>query len=246
MQFILNLETGLWQTTKKTDAACVALADRHYSRLTVGASQFTRPGENLVFRTADGTALWVTWRSRFERKDGYGRAWECTIFRNESGLTSSLLIKEAIHKTIELWGPLPSDGMITYVSPTKVKSENPGYSFQRAGFKRLSRRSTKGLFVYRITQERFERAKSTDILVEEITYSLEILEEAFLTEDSEWYSILEDIAGRLKQLNREVLELRKLKNYGYQDFLFRLEHFFHMYGELDPELNDYYWSLKWN
>lgn len=172
MQMVLEPDNGYWQLTKKTDPTCVALADKHYSRVSVGASQFTRPGENLVYRTAGGDALWCTSRSRFERKDGFGKALECTIFRNESDITSSLLIKEAIEKTIENWGPLPADGMITYVYPKKVKSKHPGYSFQRAGFKRLKRRSKKGLFIYHITQERFEKAKETDLLVDEILLHL--------------------------------------------------------------------------
>lgn len=245
MQLSLPLEDGLWQQTKKTDTACVALADRHYSRVTVGASQFTRPGENLVFRTADGTAVWVTWRSKFPRKDGFGNAWEVTIFRNESETTSSLLIKEAIEKTMEIWGPLPSDGMITYVSPTKVLSENPGYSFLRAGFKRLKERSTKGLLIYHITQDWFEQAKETDLLADEITNYLDLLESAFQTEDSEWYSILDDISERIVFYLRKVKILKKKRNLGYQDILFRLESFFQMLGELDGELEELYWSFKW-
>lgn len=245
MQMILELENGHWQRTKKTDPACVALADKHYSRVTVGASQFTRPGENIVYRTADGNAVWVSWRSQFERKDGFGRAWECTIFRNESQFTSSLLIKEAIEKTVEAWGPLPVDGMVTYVSPTKVKSQNPGYAFLRSGFKRLKKRSKKGLLIYHLTQERFTEARDSDLVVDEIERYLDLLEVAFGTEDPDWYSIIDDIANQLTTYLRKIRELKKQKNFGFQDTSFRLEQFFRMLGELDSELDELYWTFKW-
>lgn len=245
MQLALSLEDGYWQPTKKTDSACVALADKHYSRVTVGARQFTRPGENIVLRTADGSAVWVSWRSRFKRKDGFGNAWECTLFRNESSITSSLLIKEAIEKTMEIWGPLPEDGMITYVSPTKVQSKNPGYSFLRAGFQRLKHRSTRGLLVYHLSLERFEQAKRTDLLADDIEHYLDWLEDAFQTDDPEWYGLIEDISERLTFYIREVKELKKSKNRGFSDICFRLEHFFQMLGELDSELEELYWSFNW-
>lgn len=242
---MLELENGHWQRTKKTDTSCVALADRHYSRVTVGATQFTRPGENIVFRTTDGSALWVSWRSRFARKDGFGNAWECQIFRNESDITSSLLIKEAVEKTIEIWGPLPADGMITYVSPTKVESRNPGYSFLRAGFQRLKHRSTKGLLTYHLTNQRFQEAAVTDLMADEIERYLDLLEEAFQAEDPEWYSLIEDVSKLLVGYIRKIKALKKSKNLGFQDILFRLEHFFQMLGDLDSELEEYYWNFKW-
>jgi hypothetical protein len=246
VQLMLELENGHWQRTKKSDTTCVALADRHYSRVTIGAKQFTRPGENIVFRTADGSALWVSWRSQFNRKDGFGKAWECQIFRNESDITSSLLIKEAIEKTIEIWGPLPSDGMITYVSPTKVKSQNPGYSFLRAGFQRLKHRSSRGLLTYRITQDRFEGALESDLAADEIVRYLDLLEDAFQSEDPEWYSLADEISNQLIHFIKRIKSLKKAKNCGYQDIVFRLNHFFQMLGELDSELEEYYWNFNWD
>ena len=35
-----------WEITTKCDPACLALADRHYSRQKVGTAQFTRPHGN--------------------------------------------------------------------------------------------------------------------------------------------------------------------------------------------------------
>lgn len=58
-----------WLVTHKGDCACRLLVDRHYSRQHVGHLMFTRPGRNLVLRTAaDDAAVWVTWNGI--RNDG--------------------------------------------------------------------------------------------------------------------------------------------------------------------------------
>lgn len=110
------------------------MADRHYNRQTIGSNQFCRPGKNLVLRTQNCDALWVSWQGI--RDDGFD-AWECTIFRNESNILSSQLIEEAIKITIKKWGLMPKDGMITYVKPKAIQSINPGYCFKVAGFKKI-------------------------------------------------------------------------------------------------------------
>jgi len=140
---------GPWVVTHKTDQDCRLLADRHYSRQTVGAAQFTRPGHNLVLRTLNGDAVWVTWRSNHPRKDGYD-AWECTIFRNESGHQSSDLIRYAIYATLSEWRhvPLPEDGLLTYVDESKVQGQFPGYCFLRSGFRRSGFSTARSLMRY--------------------------------------------------------------------------------------------------
>lgn len=122
---------GRWINTNKGDQECRALADRHYSRQKVGSRQFCRPGRNLVLKTENADAVWVTWSGI--RDDGI-EAWGCTIFRNESPHLSSELIREAIDITIREWGTPPPDGIITYVDSSKVRSANPGFCFLMAGW----------------------------------------------------------------------------------------------------------------
>jgi hypothetical protein len=145
-QLMMHLEAPSrhWQRVKKSDISCRLLADRHYSRQTVGDKQFCRPGRNIVMRTAMGDAVWVTWQGI--RDDGYD-AWECTIFRNESEYLSSDLIKEAVTMTIEVWGKLPMDGIITTVDSNKIKSKNPGYCFKKAGFKSIGKTKVNKLII---------------------------------------------------------------------------------------------------
>lgn len=131
VQIMLALDNNLWVITNKGDDACRYLADRHYNRQSLGDKQFCRPGRNLVLRTPMGDAVWVTWNGI--RDDGLA-AWECTLFRNESEILSSELIKEAVKITLEIWGRPPKDGIITYIAPDKIASANPGYCYKCAGW----------------------------------------------------------------------------------------------------------------
>lgn len=145
VQPMLDLpQYGSWLLTHKGDRACRQFADRHYSRQHVGAPMFCRPGRNLVLRTAYGDAVWVTWQGI--RDDGL-RAWECTIFRNESPYLSSDMIRAAVTATIAEWGQPPPDGIITYVDQSKVRSTNPGFCFFSAGFRRIGRSKRRGLLL---------------------------------------------------------------------------------------------------
>ncbi|GGG18223.1 hypothetical protein [Paenibacillus abyssi] len=150
--FNLYPKYGPWIITNKGDQDCRELADRHYSRQTIGAKQFTRPGRNLVLRTTDAKAVWVTWSGI--RDDGM-QAYECTIFRNESTHLSSELIRWAIFATICEWGgSIPADGFITYVDDRKVNNELPGYCFIRAGWKKTGRSKSRGLSLFKISMEK--------------------------------------------------------------------------------------------
>ncbi len=135
---------GPWIVTNKGDVSCRLLADRHYSRQSVGDKQFCRPGKNMVLRTPNADAVWVTWKGI--RDDGLD-ALECTIFRNESQYLSSDMIKYAIAASIDKWGDLPQDGLITYVDQSKVRSKNPGFCFLMAGFERIGRSKNRGLLL---------------------------------------------------------------------------------------------------
>ncbi len=156
-QLCLNLfqQYGPWIITTKADQDCRETFDRHYSRdpKKIGNKQWTRPGRNLVLRTADAKAIWVSWGGKF-RDDGL-EAYECSVFRNESEYTSSELIKWAIFATVCEWGgDIPKDGFITYVNAEKVNSEIPGYCFKRAGWKKIGRSKRRGLLLFQTTMER--------------------------------------------------------------------------------------------
>jgi len=128
----LPFTNGLIRTTH-FDQECRMLADRHYSRRTVGARQFCSAARKLVLRDAKADVLFVwLWPYDEYRMDGQ-TGYNCAIFRNESCRLSSDIILEAEVLAFQKWGP---NRLYTYVDPRKVRSQNPGYCFQMAGWKK--------------------------------------------------------------------------------------------------------------
>jgi hypothetical protein len=129
---------GAWEVSDKFDPSGAQLADRHYSRRTVGSPQFMPPGETLVLVTRNGSAVFGWWRPHpdagIEPMNGLD-GWTCTIFRNESDLLSSDLILDAERALVAEASSCGPDGMLTYVWDRKVRSANPGYCFKRAGWR---------------------------------------------------------------------------------------------------------------
>ncbi len=117
--------------TTHFDPEMAQLADRHYSRRTVGARQFLYSGRKIVIRDAAGDVLfgWL-FPDEDKRMDGQ-TGYNCAIFRNESPRRSSEIILECEAIAADKWGP---GRMYTYVNPSKISSSNPGYCFKRAGW----------------------------------------------------------------------------------------------------------------
>lgn len=120
--------------TNKFDPEMAMLADRHYSRQSIGNRQFLPPGRTLCIRNAEGTVVFGwNWQFEEKRKDNQ-QGYCCCIFRNESHRRSSEIILECEEIAIDRWGP---HRMFTYVNPEKIESRNPGYCFKQAGWKRV-------------------------------------------------------------------------------------------------------------
>lgn len=121
-------------STTPWDGEMSLLADRHYSRRTIGARQFLYSGRKLVLRDSQGLVLfgWVfpDPQYRLDNQEGYN----CAIFRNESPRRSSEIILEAEALAFAKWGPRRC---YTYVDPAKIRSSNPGYCFQCAGWRKV-------------------------------------------------------------------------------------------------------------
>jgi hypothetical protein len=120
--------------TTHFDPEMAALADRHYSRRTVGARQFLYSGRKIVIRNTEGTILfgWL-WGDETLRMDGQ-TGYNCAIFRNESPRRSSDVILECEAIAVSRWG---KNRLFTYVNPLKIASVNPGYCFKMAGWQNV-------------------------------------------------------------------------------------------------------------
>jgi len=133
---------GYWLSVKDGDPRAFDLFSRHYSyqdyadgrrRLHGYRNRFLimGPGEKLVLLGADERALFG-WRRYRDASQGY--CVSCAVFRNESELRSSDLIREAAALAWDKW---PSERLVTYVDPRAVRSSNPGYCFLVAGWHKV-------------------------------------------------------------------------------------------------------------
>ena len=132
--------TGNWVGIKDGNKIALEIYERHYScyKYADGRKRklFCGPGEKMVLLSFDLTALFV-WRKFIDASGQKGI--NCAVFRNEGNITSSILIKEAMEIAEKRW---PGERFYTYVNPRKIKSTNPGYCFQVAGWKKCG--MTKG------------------------------------------------------------------------------------------------------
>lgn len=130
-----------WCYSWRADPRARELADRHYNRQSIGATQFVPPGRCLVLLTDDAQALWVTsWPYAQHVKHEWAGAWMCSMFRNEAPerYLSSALIREAIAATRFYYKRTPILGMVTFVDASKTKRKrDPGRCFRKAGFEHV-------------------------------------------------------------------------------------------------------------
>ena len=147
-----------WKMSNRADPIAVDIADRHYNRQKPGTPQFVPPGRCLVFLTFDHMALWVTsWPFAQYVKHAWAGAWVNSLFRNEGATLSSELILDAIAATRYFWEP-PEKGMITFVDEKKIKSNNPGFCYLKAGFKKVGK-TKGGLFALQMLPDKMPKAE---------------------------------------------------------------------------------------
>jgi hypothetical protein len=122
-----------WFECRDGDNECRELFDRHYSRIHYADGRkpklFVGPGQKMVLSNEDASALFV-WRKFIDASGQQGI--NCAVFRNESGILSSLLILEAEGIARKRW---PNERLYTYVNPRGIKSSNPGACFKKSGWK---------------------------------------------------------------------------------------------------------------
>ncbi len=140
---------GLWVPVKDGDPRAYELFKRHYTALPYkkrkrgNGTRFVGPGEYICLITPRCDALFV-WR-RFEAWDRSGqKGVNCAVFRNEGPTLSSELILEA---ELWAWQRWPGARLYTFVNPRKIRSTNPGYCFQVAGWRKAGRTKSRGLII---------------------------------------------------------------------------------------------------
>jgi hypothetical protein len=128
------LTEQLWLHVKDGDDRARGLFSRHYSRRHYVDGRkpacFVGPGQKMVLLIDTCEALFV-WRKFIDASGQKGI--NCAVFRNESTYLSSSLILLAED---EAWRRWPGERLYTYVNPRKIISTNPGYCFQKAGWRK--------------------------------------------------------------------------------------------------------------
>jgi hypothetical protein len=145
-----------WHLSHRADPMARAIADRHYNRQKPGTPQFVPPGRCLVLWMPG--AVWVTsWPFGEYVKHRWPGAWICSVFRNESAILSSILIREAVAATRWKWLTVPPLGMVTFIDTTKTRPKrDPGYCYLMAGFE-LDGMTEGGLVAVRLRPERMPK-----------------------------------------------------------------------------------------
>lgn len=141
---------GYWYSVGDRDDRAVALYERHYSCIHKGnrlSREITPPGESMVLLGANNDALWV-WSIEKHRRDGQ-QGVNCNVFRNESGIQSSVLIREAMEIAFQKW---PGDRLFTFIDASKIRSTNPGYCFQVCGWQKCGVTQRRGLLIFEYVQ----------------------------------------------------------------------------------------------
>ena len=122
--------------TTHFDGEMAALADRHYSRRTIGARQFLYSGRKIVLRNTEGSVLfgWV-WPKDEYRMDGQ-TGYNCAIFRNESGRKASDIIMEAESAAFAKWGP---NRLYSYIDPDRTNTITALRNYPKWGIRKGER-----------------------------------------------------------------------------------------------------------
>lgn len=144
---MMALVAGHWLPILDGDARALGLVRRHYSWREYADGRphrlFVGPGEKMVLLTQDCRAVFA-WR-KFKDDSGQVGVNNC-VFRNESAIRSSDLIREADDLAWQRW---PGERFYTYIDPKKVRSTNPGYCYIMAGWRKCGATKS-GLLIFEI------------------------------------------------------------------------------------------------
>lgn len=136
----------------RADPRALPLANRHYNRQNPNSPQFMPPGSCLCLLAGENPAAGALWGTLAPKKQyvqhQWAGAWTCTLFRNESAVLSSNLIRQAVAATVHRYGAAPPEGFITFVDRAQTKGKrDPGFCYLMAGWHPIGR-SQKGLYAF--------------------------------------------------------------------------------------------------
>lgn len=177
-----------WLSVKDGDPRALALYRKHYSssKGQVNSSaqmRFAGQGEHKVLLTEASDALFV-WRLQQHRLDDQ-RGVECSVFRNESQILSSELIREADEIAWRRW---PNRRLFTFVDRLAVRSSNPGMCFIKAGWRRCGVSADGKLLVLEhVPNACVDVDDQSHVDKDEVLWAAYELIDAWDSEDPDWH-----------------------------------------------------------
>lgn len=149
---MIQIVEGFWLPVKDGDERAAALYRSHYSCHQYADGRRSRygyrnrflivgPGEKMLLMTVNCDALFA-WRKFID--DSGQQGINCAIFRNESPFQSSAMILEAEQLA---WSRWPGERFYTYVDSSRIRSTNPGWCFQMAGWRKCGRTKSRNLVI---------------------------------------------------------------------------------------------------
>lgn len=216
-----------WIQTRDGDPLAAAIYRRHYScrqyrdgrrdnPTNRNRNLFVGPGEKLILVTPDYTALFA-WRKFIDKSGQFGI--NCAVFRNESTILASELIKDACDWAWQRW---PGQRLYTYVDASAVRSHNPGYCFLRAGWSKYGITKKRKLIILELNPEevnlttltrRNPLATATDITLASETNNATTLHYDYALVPAEHRSAIMLSARRIKdkaeRTKRDILDIGK-------------------------------------
>lgn len=145
-----------WQLVSRADPRANTLAKRHYTCQSPNSDQYVPPGRCLcLYSQRRGKAVWVTsWPLAEYVKHEWAGAWINSLFRSESRVLASVLIREAVAATRWYFGDPPSLGMVSFINPQYVRpKEQLGRCYIAAGFEFVGT-TQGGLLAFQLTPDR--------------------------------------------------------------------------------------------
>lgn len=153
----------IWRLSHRFDPAAARVADRHYSRQKPGTPQFMPSGSALVLHSnVNGQeAVWGTSYPLEEyTKHAWAGAWMCSLFRNETAVRASTMIRDAIAATRFHYGEPPAQGMVTFVDEASVREkDHPGHAFIIAGFRVVGKTKAREYLALQLRPEKMPAAR---------------------------------------------------------------------------------------
>ena len=122
------------------------------------------PTGSCVVLHANVNGQEAVWGTSFPKEEfthhEWAGAWMCSIFRNETAVRASSMIRDAVAATRFHYGSPPEKGMMTFVDEAAVRDKShPGHAFIIAGFRVVGKTRRREFLALQLRPEKMPAAR---------------------------------------------------------------------------------------